>query len=155
MAALQTSLGYMNGACDHYTQTNGYDGCAKAGGGVTTDLWNTDRPGVGLNGTYGDFMYVGRAVETITQHDVAENAPPLFYYLAMQCAHDVRHRALPAPRPPAHACPRLITQAGIPECWMWCTVADHGSWAESPPTLVCTHAAHGGATALPGHLRQG
>eukprot|EP01050_Picozoa_sp_SAG11_P025908 SAG11_NODE_6016_length_1409_cov_1.293893_3_plen_39_part_01 len=34
----------------------------KLGGGHsshTTDLWNTNRPGVGLNGTYGDFMYVG------------------------------------------------------------------------------------------------
>jgi arylsulfatase B len=83
-----TSLGYMNGACDHYTQIDGEDGCAKQGGGPTTDIWNTDRPGVGLNGTYGDLMYVGRAVETIMQHDVGEKAHPLFYYLAMQCAHD-------------------------------------------------------------------
>ena len=84
-----TSLGYMNGACDHYTQIDGEDGCAKHNGGhPTTDIWNTDRPGYGLNGTYGDFMYVGRAVETITNHNTSDGAAPLFYYLAMQCAHD-------------------------------------------------------------------
>merc|ERR1712232_1168235 len=38
----------------------------------------------GMNGTYGDYLYVGRAVETIMKHDPSK---PLFYYLAMQCAH--------------------------------------------------------------------
>lgn len=83
-----TSLGYMNGACDHYTQTNDEDGCVRGGGSHPTDIWNADRPGFGLNGTYGDLMYVGRAVETIMQHNVTESVPPLFYYLAMQYAHD-------------------------------------------------------------------
>ena len=78
-----TSLGYFNGACDHWTQVDGEDRCK----GKTTDIWNTDRPGFGLNGTYGDLMYVGRAVETIQAHDGARDGP-LFYYLAMQCAHD-------------------------------------------------------------------
>jgi arylsulfatase A-like enzyme len=81
----QTSLGYMNGACDHYTQTDGEDGCGSNTAGHSTDIWNTDQPGFGLNGTYGDFMYVGRAVETILAHDASV---PLFYYLAMQCAHE-------------------------------------------------------------------
>lgn len=49
------------------------------------DLWDTDKPGFGLNGTYGDYLYVGRAVETIMTHNVSK---PLFYYLAMQVAHD-------------------------------------------------------------------
>ena len=80
-----TSLGYFNGACDHWTQEDGEDGCQKQTGLATTDLWNTDRPGFSLNGTYGDLMYVGRAVETITSHDPST---PLFFYLAMQCAHD-------------------------------------------------------------------
>jgi arylsulfatase B len=81
-----TSLGYFNGACDHYTQEDSEDGCSRYGHtqGPTTDLWNTDEPGYGLNGTYGDYMYVGRAVEVITEHDVST---PLFFYLAMQCAH--------------------------------------------------------------------
>eukprot|EP00418_Pyrodinium_bahamense_P047686 CAMPEP_0179159758 /NCGR_PEP_ID=MMETSP0796-20121207/78050_1 /TAXON_ID=73915 /ORGANISM="Pyrodinium bahamense, Strain pbaha01" /LENGTH=256 /DNA_ID=CAMNT_0020861589 /DNA_START=23 /DNA_END=790 /DNA_ORIENTATION=+ len=74
-----TSLGYFNGACDHYTQKDGQDGCPR-----TTDLWDTDQPAWGKNGTYGDFLYVGRAVEAIMHHDMAK---PLFYYLAMQCAH--------------------------------------------------------------------
>ena len=78
------SLGYFQGACDHYTQQDGEDKCGP--GGKSTDLWDTDRPAVGRNGTYGDFMYVQRAVDTIAAHDAA--AGPLFYYLAMQCAHD-------------------------------------------------------------------
>eukprot|EP00051_Salpingoeca_urceolata_P004675 m.66817 g.66817 ORF g.66817 m.66817 type:complete len:498 (+) comp13783_c0_seq1:60-1553(+) len=80
-----TSLGYMNGACDHWTQMDSEVGCKKMGYGATTDLWNTDRPGFGLNGTYGDYLYVGRAVETIENHNPSV---PLFFYLAMQCAHD-------------------------------------------------------------------
>jgi len=71
-----TSLGYFNGACDHYTQQDSEDRC----GGVT-DLWDTDKPAVGMNGTYGDYMYAGRAVDTIKAHDPTV---PLFYYLAMQ-----------------------------------------------------------------------
>ena len=51
-----TSLGYFNGACDHWTQEDGEDGCQKQTGLATTDLWNTDRPGFKLNGTYGDLM---------------------------------------------------------------------------------------------------
>ena len=37
------SLGYFNGACDHFTQVDGEDKCGKyTNGGHTTDLWNTD-----------------------------------------------------------------------------------------------------------------
>ena len=92
-----TSLGYLNGACDHYTQKDGEDGCKPSGdalelptidwqtlddtpvhvgtSGSSTDLWNTDAPGYGLNGTYGDFLYVGRAVETIMAHDTSRSRP--------------------------------------------------------------------------------
>ena len=38
-----------------------------------------------MNGTYGDYLYVGRAVETIEKHDLSH---PLFFYLALQCAHE-------------------------------------------------------------------
>eukprot|EP00039_Didymoeca_costata_P025840 m.14383 g.14383 ORF g.14383 m.14383 type:complete len:493 (+) comp5075_c0_seq1:1-1479(+) len=75
-----TSLGYFNGACDHWTQKDSEDGC-----GEITDLWDTDRPAEGMNGTYGDYLYGGRAVDVIMNHDVSR---PLFYYLATQCAHD-------------------------------------------------------------------
>jgi hypothetical protein len=123
----------ISGACDHYTQKDSEDGC-----GEVTDLWDTDKPAFGMNGTYGDFMqvppppnthththththrseactrvlfthahrlcsslltatlmatnvmvwlirYAGRAVDTIQAHDPSV---PLFYYLALQCAHD-------------------------------------------------------------------
>eukprot|EP00041_Stephanoeca_diplocostata_P023742 m.589120 g.589120 ORF g.589120 m.589120 type:complete len:372 (+) comp22369_c0_seq6:1415-2530(+) len=75
-----TSLGYFNGACDHWKQTDLEDGC-----GLVTDIWDSNKPGFGMNGTYGDYLYVGRAVDTITAHD---SSTPLFYYLALQCAHD-------------------------------------------------------------------
>jgi arylsulfatase I/J len=86
------SLGYFNGACDHWTQEDREDTCGQALQTSTTDkkpavtdLWDTDKPAWGMNGTYGDYMYVGRCVETIEAHDTSK---PLFYYLAMQCAHD-------------------------------------------------------------------
>ncbi len=90
-----TSLGYFNGACDHWTQEDGEDGCAKQNGFPTTDLWDTAKPGYGMNGTYGDYMYVGRAVDTINAHDPSV---PLFFYLAMQV------RALHPTAPRSQAC---------------------------------------------------
>lgn len=78
------SLGYFNGACDHWKQTDAEDKCHDTTGYTTTDIWDTDKPGFGMNGTYGDYLYVGRCVETIMEHDTSK---PLFYYLAMQCAH--------------------------------------------------------------------
>ena len=54
--------------------------CKYGNGGNSTDLWYTDRPAWGMNGTYGDYIYVGHAVETIMQHNAS--AAPLFYYLA-------------------------------------------------------------------------
>ena len=53
------------------------------------DLWDTDQPAYGLNGSdYGDFMYFGRAVDTIVNH--SRSMPPtvpLFFYLATQVSH--------------------------------------------------------------------
>jgi len=72
-----TSLGYFQGMCDHFTQR--FNECNRS-----TDLWDTDLPGFGKNGTYGDYMYVGRAVDTIMAHDPSV---PFFFYLALQCAH--------------------------------------------------------------------
>eukprot|EP00035_Acanthoeca_spectabilis_P006453 m.124769 g.124769 ORF g.124769 m.124769 type:complete len:257 (-) comp13512_c0_seq2:69-839(-) len=41
-------------------------------------------PAWGMNGTYGDYMYVGHAVQTIINHNTTN---PLFYYLATEVAH--------------------------------------------------------------------
>eukprot|EP01079_Euglenida_sp_SAG-EU17-18_P005407 gene5407-963_t len=43
-----TSLGYMNGAEDHYTHQ--YHEC-----GGNTDMWDTDKQGYWTNQTYGDY----------------------------------------------------------------------------------------------------
>ena len=77
------SLGYFECCEDHWTQRS-LDTCDHA-----VDLWDTDHPAYGLNGSsYGDFMYFGRAVETIVNH--SRSMPPtvpLFFYLATQVSH--------------------------------------------------------------------
>jgi hypothetical protein len=74
-----TSLGFLYGV-DHWTQQSFEKVCKYGNGGNSTDLWHTDRPAWGMNGTYGDYIYVNHAVETIMQHNAS--AAPLFYYLA-------------------------------------------------------------------------
>ena len=64
--------------------------CKYGNGGNSTDLWHNDQPAWGMNGTYGDYIYVGHAVETIMQHNAS--AAPLFYYLAYATADQVRPR---------------------------------------------------------------
>ena len=49
--------------------------CKYGSGGNSTDLWHNDQPAWGMNGTYGDYIYVGHAVETILQHNTSA-APP-------------------------------------------------------------------------------
>ena len=67
---------------DHWTQQS-LSVCDRA-----VDLWETDRPGYGLNGTdYGDFMFFGRAVATIVNHSLTVPRQPLFFYLATQVSH--------------------------------------------------------------------
>ena len=78
-----TSLGFLYGV-DHWTQKSFNKVCEYGKGGNSTDLWETDRPARGLNGTYGDYMYVGHAVKTIEQHNAST---PLFYYLATEVTH--------------------------------------------------------------------
>ena len=78
-----TSLGFLYGV-DHWTQQSFEKVCKYGHGGNSTDLWNTDRPAHGMNGTYGDYMYVGHAVDTIMKHNTST---PLFYYLATEVAH--------------------------------------------------------------------
>lgn len=63
-----TSLGYLSGECDHYTQMEG--------GHV--DLWDTKAPAYGKNGTYGGFQYSARAVEVVEQHAAKNGDASLF-----------------------------------------------------------------------------
>eukprot|EP01063_Lacrimia_lanifica_P008670 TRINITY_DN1571_c0_g1_i2.p1 TRINITY_DN1571_c0_g1~~TRINITY_DN1571_c0_g1_i2.p1 ORF type:complete len:1106 (+),score=165.84 TRINITY_DN1571_c0_g1_i2:560-3877(+) len=75
-----TSLGYLAGAEDHFTQMQltGESGCH----GV--DLWDTDKPAYGKNGTYSEFTYNKRAQAIIAAHD---SSVPLFLYVASQTMH--------------------------------------------------------------------
>jgi arylsulfatase A-like enzyme len=75
-----TSLGYFECCEDHFTQVGRV--CDGA-----VDLWDTDRPGYGLNGTYGDYLYFGRAVATIENHSKTSPGTPLFFYMASQVSH--------------------------------------------------------------------
>eukprot|EP00035_Acanthoeca_spectabilis_P008980 m.161022 g.161022 ORF g.161022 m.161022 type:complete len:318 (-) comp14568_c0_seq5:674-1627(-) len=72
-----TSLGYLSGECDHYTQMEG--------GHV--DLWDTKVPAYGKNGTYGGFQYSARAVEVVEQHAAKNGDAPLFLYVPWQNTH--------------------------------------------------------------------
>lgn len=73
----ETSLGFFEGMEDHWNQR--YAECNHS-----TDLWDTDKPAFGMNGSYGDYLYSRRAVSVIEAHPAAT---PLFYFLSMQCAH--------------------------------------------------------------------
>ena len=74
-----TSLNYLNGMEDHYTQyfnqLGGYDlwhGQEEGDGGA---------PAIGMNGTYGAFLYVAHLVEAVKAHPFPK---PLFLYGAWQ-----------------------------------------------------------------------
>jgi len=76
-----TSLGYLAGGEDHYTQLqSGEAGCP----GV--DLWQTNAPAYGKNGTYAAFMY-NEELERIIDSHPNPNKNPLFLYVATQTMH--------------------------------------------------------------------
>ena len=54
------------------------------GDGGIIDLWESNQPAYGKNGTYNCFMYNDRTIEIIKQHDTSK---PLFLYNAWQEAH--------------------------------------------------------------------
>ena len=60
---------------DHYTHN--HTDCDYA-----IDMWDTSQAApLNLSGTFGDFIYVNRTIETIQKHDQSK---PLFFYLALQ-----------------------------------------------------------------------
>ncbi|KAH8071295.1 sulfuric ester hydrolase [Aureococcus anophagefferens] len=74
-----TSLGYLNGAEDHWTQAR-----PACGVGNFVDLYATDGPAFGKNGTYGAQIYHDAALDIIADHDASV---PLFVYFAFQINH--------------------------------------------------------------------
>lgn len=85
----ETSYGFLWAKEDHWQQTLTENACAiecdlPPG---TIDVWENDRPRIGVAGTsYGDLLWTERAVEIIDRHDAASR--PLFLYLCLQAPHD-------------------------------------------------------------------
>ena len=75
----KTSLGYLSGGEDHYTQIQR----GNIFGGVGVDLYETDAPAYTHNGTYACYTYNDAILKTIA---LAHNQPdvPLFLYIALQ-----------------------------------------------------------------------
>ena len=80
-------LGYLQGAEDHWTQIRATteDGVSCTG----VDLWHTNEPAYGYNGTYGGYIYGTQAINIIKNHNSNNNTKnkPLFLYLAIQNNH--------------------------------------------------------------------
>ena len=79
----QTSLGYFHHANDYFTeQENNCDGTA------IVDLWNTDKPAAGLNGTgpgnYEEGLFKSAVLNIINNHNPST---PLFLYYAPHIVH--------------------------------------------------------------------
>jgi len=78
-----TSLGYFHHANDYFTETVGT--CGKT---HIVDLWDTDKPAYGLNGTgqdnYEEALFRDRVLSIINNHDPST---PLFLYYAPHEVH--------------------------------------------------------------------
>ena len=93
---MQTWLGYLGGAEDHFDQRTG-DSCNGTGHVTGTDLWADFGNGsvvggdnaVGINGTYSGYIYSDRAVAVITEHGLRHDSTnrPMFMYLALHNIH--------------------------------------------------------------------
>ena len=81
----KTSLGYFHADEDHFTQNyteKPIDNVTCSG----IDLWDTDKPAYGINGTFGGYLYSDRALKIINGY-TDKTSKPLFMYLATQCNH--------------------------------------------------------------------
>jgi hypothetical protein len=51
------------------------------------DLYQTNKPAVGKNGTYGAYIYRDEALRIIKATAAMASPPPLFLYMAFQINH--------------------------------------------------------------------
>lgn len=76
-----TSLGYLSGGEDHYTQ---FQKTANVFGCTGVDLYASDQPAHGQNGSYASFTYARAAVQLLDEHNASV---PFFLYMALQVMH--------------------------------------------------------------------
>lgn len=78
-----TSFGYFHHANDYYTEEAG--NCNKT---RVVDLWDTDKPAHGINGTgpdnYEEALFKERVLDVVKNHDTSK---PLFLYYAPHIVH--------------------------------------------------------------------
>lgn len=78
----ESSFGYLNGVNDYYTQTR-----LECKGTKIVDLWDTDKPAHGVNGTdYEEALFKTRLLKVINDHD--PSTKPLFLYYAPHINHN-------------------------------------------------------------------
>ena len=79
-----TSFGYLGGANDYYTEREG----GKCNNTPMVDLWDTDKPATGVNGTgpdnYEEALFAERLQQVVSNHDAST---PLFLYYAPHIVH--------------------------------------------------------------------
>ena len=78
-----SSFGYFHHANDYFTEVEG-----TCKGTPIVDLWDTDRPATGINGTgpdkYEEGLFIERVLQIINEHDPSV---PLFLYYAPHIVH--------------------------------------------------------------------
>ena len=78
-----TSFGYLCGYNDYYTEI--FQSCGKT---PIVDLWDSDKPGTGLNGTgadhYEEALFEERLMDIITSHNTST---PLYLYYPAHLVH--------------------------------------------------------------------
>ena len=78
-----TSFGYLNGANDYYTEVH-----QKCNTTPIVDLWDSDKPATGINGTgpdhYEEALFEERLMQIVSEHDTTT---PLFLYYPAHLVH--------------------------------------------------------------------